>query len=303
MSPAAQAIFSEWSPPLGVTIAVILISAIYIRGWIAIRKTRPEYFNGSRLWSFLTAMGVLWLAIASPLDGFADTILSAHMVQHFFLMSAIPPLVWMGAPVVPLLRGLPRWAIRGIVGPIIRQRWMRSTGEFITNPVFAWLSFNLMFLGWHTPKMFDLALGNEHIHDLEHLCFLTTALLFWYVVLYPWPARLRAGGWFVMLYLLLADIVNTALSAFLAFCNRPIYEFYFNEPNPFGISPMNDQIAGGVIMWVLNSFAFLIPAMILAMQMAGFSSDGFSRTAIGSTRRISLSRGSSKKASLEVHVQ
>ena len=76
----------------------------------------------------------------------------------------------------------------------------------------------------------------------------------------------------VLVYLLSADVVNTALSAFLAFCNRPIYQFYIADPNPFHISALADQIAGGVIMWVLNSTVFLVPAMLLTMQLAGAGS-------------------------------
>ena len=269
MTPGVQAIFAAWSPPLGVTVGVILLSAIYIRGWKAIRKTRPGYFDGWRLLCFLSGMIVLWLAIASPIDGFADVLLSAHMVQHFLLMSAVPPLLLLGAPVVPMLRGLPRWAVRGFFGPLIAWRWMRRLGDFLTAPVVAWLLFNLVFLAWHLPKAYDFALRHEDVHDFEHICFLVTALLFWYVVLHPWPSRLRSNNWMVLLYLLSADIVNTALSAFLAFCNRPIYSFYVATSNPFQITPMADQVAAGVIMWVLNSTVFLVPAMLLTVQLAG----------------------------------
>jgi cytochrome c oxidase assembly factor CtaG len=272
MSTATQSIFAAWSPPFWLTFAVILVSAIYVRGWFAIRRTRPAYFTGARLLCFLGGMFVLWLAIASPIDGFADVLLSAHMVQHFLLMSAVPPLVLLGAPVVPLLRGLPRWSIRRIVGPLIALRWLRSIVHFFTNPVVAWLAFNLIFLGWHLPKAYDYALRNENIHDFEHICFLATALLFWYVILHPWPCRIRSTGWMILLYLLSADIVNTALSGFLTFCSRPIYQFYISGPNPFHISALSDQVAAGVIMWVLNSFVFLVPAMLLAARLAGFSS-------------------------------
>lgn len=73
----------------------------------------------------------------------------------------------------------------------------------------------------------------------------------------------------ILLYLLLADIVNTALSAFLSFCNRPIYQFYISGPNPFHISASTDQVAGGVIVWVLNSFVFLVPAMLITVRLMG----------------------------------
>jgi len=269
MSPGAQAIFAAWSPPIGVTIGVILLSAIYWRGWNRIRKTRPRYFNGWRLVCFLSGMATLWLAIASPLDGFADTLLSVHMVQHFLLMSAVPPLVLLAAPVVPLLRGLPRWMVRGFIGPVIAWHWVRRAGDFFTSIIPAWLIFNVTFVAWHLPVAYDCALRHEPVHDIEHICFLVTALLFWYVVLHPWPSRQGANDWMVLLYLLSADIVNTALSAFLAFCNRPIYQFYVSAGNPFHISAMADQVAGGVIMWVLNSIVFLVPAMLLTVQLAG----------------------------------
>src|SRR5665213_1907396 len=231
MATETQAIFAAWSPPFGLTVAVILMSAIYVRGWNAIRKTRPRYFSSARLLCFLSGMLVLWLAIASPIDGFADVLLSAHMVQHFLLMSAVPSLLLLGAPVVPLLRGLPRWTIKYLVGPLIARRWVRTIGHFVTAPAFAWLLFNLVFLSWHLPEAYDFALRHEGVHDFEHICFLATSLLFWYVVLIPWPARIRPQSWMVLLYLLSADIVNTVLSAFLAFCNRPVYQFYVAGPN------------------------------------------------------------------------
>ncbi len=273
MSTAAQAIFANWSLPFGLTIAVIVVSAIYVRGWNAIRKTRPQYFSSSRPLCFLGGMLTLWLAIASPIDGFADVLLSAHMVQHFLLMSAVPPLVLLGAPVVPLLRGLPRWSILKFLGPLVAWRWLRSAGDFFTAPVVAWVVFNGVFLGWHLPRAYDFALRNEDIHDFEHVCFLVTSLFFWYVVIHPWPSRVRSNNWMILLYLLSADIVNTALSAFLAFCNRPIYQFYITGPNPFHISALTDQIAGGVIMWVLNSTVFLVPAMLLTVRLMSPSNE------------------------------
>jgi putative membrane protein len=266
-----QAILSDWSLPFGLTFASILVAAVYVRGWRAIRRTRPRYFSTARLASFLCGVVVLWMAVASPIDGFADVLLSAHMVQHFLLMSIVPPLLLLGAPVVPLLRGLPRSVVRGVIGPLIRMPWLRAAGDFFTSPMVAWIAFNAVFLGWHLPRAYDFALRHEDVHDIEHVCFLTTSLLFWYVVVHPWPSRARSAGWMVLLYLLSADIVNTALSAFLAFCGWPIYGYYRTGPNPFHISPLDDQIAAGVIMWVLNSTVFLVPAMLLAMRLAGSS--------------------------------
>jgi len=102
---------------------------------------------------------------------------------------------------------------------------------------------------------------------VEHLCFLTTSLLFWWTILRPWPAAARRNNWGALLYLALADIVMTMLSGFLTFCDRPVYPYYIAHPNPFGLPVLTDQVLGAVIMWVLGSFAFLVPAMIITIQL------------------------------------
>ncbi len=61
--------------------------------------------------------------------------------------------------------------------------------------------------------------------------------------------------------------MNTSLSAFLAFCNRPMYAFYVDNPNPFGIAPLPDQILGAVVMWVVGSLVFLVPAGIITIEL------------------------------------
>lgn len=267
MSPASEAIFAEWSPPIGLTLALIVPGVVYVRGWLAIRRTRREQFPLWRLGSFLTGLAMIWVSIASPLDGFADVLLSAHMVEHLLLMSFVPPLLLLGWPVVPLLRGLPRGMTVYLVGPLIRTRSLRRFAHFLMIPVVAWLAMNLVFLGWHVPVAYDFALEHEHWHEFEHACFLGTSILFWWPIVRPWPTRERYAGWLLLVYLVMADIVNTALSAFLAFCDRPVYGYYLREPNPFGISPLSDQRAGAVVMWVIGSLVFLVPAVVLTVRI------------------------------------
>lgn len=246
--------------------ALVICAVVYVRGWIAIHKTRPVQFPAWRLGTFLLGLAVIWLAIASPLDGFADALLSAHMVEHLLLMSFAPPLLLLGYPQVPLLRGLPRWVTVHLLGPLIRIRGLRNFGHFLITPLVAWLAMNLTFLGWHVPAAYDFALEHERWHQVEHLCFLGTSVLFWWPVIRPWPTREKVAGWLLLLYLVMADIVNTALSAFLAFCDRPVYGYYLREPNAFGVSPLSDQRAGAVVMWVVGSLVFLVPAVGLIFR-------------------------------------
>jgi cytochrome c oxidase assembly factor CtaG len=267
MPPASQTIFDDWSPPVFLTAMVVLSAVVYTRGWFAIRKTRPAQFSLWRLSAFFFGLAIIWLAIASPLDGFADALLSAHMVEHLLLMSFVPPLLLLGSPQVPLLRGLPRVLTVSLLGPLLRLKALRTLGRFLTTPVVAWLAMNLFFLCWHVPAAYDFALEHERWHYFEHICFLGSSIFFWWPLIRPWPTSARYPGWYMLLYLVGADIVNTVLSAFLAFCDRPVYSYYLRRPNPFDIAPMADQVVGAVIMWVVGSTVFLIPAIFITVRL------------------------------------
>jgi putative membrane protein len=272
MSDAIHDIFTNWSLPVWLTGSILITAVVYLRGWFAIRTTRRQQFTGLRLASFLSGLAVLWFAIGSPMDGFADVLLSAHMVEHLLLMSVVPPLLLYGLPVVPLLRGLPHALTRIVVGPLIRNRPLTRLVHWLVKPVVAWLAMNITFLAWHVPGAYDFALEHENWHAVEHLCFLFSSLLFWWCIIRPWPAERLRQGWGILLYLVAADIVNTLLSAFLAFCGRPVYSFYLTHPNPFRVSPVDDQVLGAVIMWVFGSIIFLLPAMLITLHLAGSQS-------------------------------
>jgi cytochrome c oxidase assembly factor CtaG len=133
---------------------------------------------------------------------------------------------------------------------------------------------NASFLSWHVPAAYDFALEHENWHVVEHVCFLTSSILFWWCLIRPWPTKFQPPTWGILLYLVSADVVNTMLSAFLAFCDRPVYAFYLDHPNPFQVSPLQDQVLGAVIMWVFGSLAFLLPAILIAVRLAGTSARG-----------------------------
>jgi len=267
LSPAMRDLLAEWSLPITVTAAMALTALIYVRGFVLIHRTRPAQFTNLRLASFLAGTALLWIAIASPMDTFADTLLSIHMVEHLLLMCAIPPLLLYALPFVPLLRGVPRSLRRPLLTPLLRQRWLRRVGQLLVKPRVAFLTMNVGYLLWHIPALYDLALENEAWHAIEHLCFLMPSLLFWYTILWPWPARPHQRPWSAIFYLLASDVLMTILCAFLTFCDRPIYHYYVAHPNPFGITPLNDQVLGAVIMWVLGSFAFLVPAVGITFRL------------------------------------
>ena len=266
-STAISELFTRWEIPWIVSSALALSAIVYVRGWARIRRTRQAQFSVGRLAAFLCGVVVLFVAVASPLDTFSESLLFMHMAQHYVLMSVAPPLIVLGAPVVPMLRGLPRWMIRGLLRPLFVTRALPFAGRLLTRPRVAWLAMNATYIGWHIPRAYEFALASENWHNFEHACFFLTNVMFWWPIIRPWPSSPLQSRWVLIPYLLLADVINTCVSAFLCFSGRLLYPSYDAIPRPFGLSALNDQVAAGAFMWVCGSIAFLLPVFVVITQM------------------------------------
>jgi putative membrane protein len=154
------------------------------------------------------------------------------MVQHLLLMTVAAPLILLGAPAIMVVR---------------------------PHPVFCWLASTAVVIGWHVPVLFQLGMQSQAWHVFEHASFFVAGLLFWWPVIQPWPAWPR---WSVPLYLFLATLPCDALSAFLTFCGRVVYPHYLSAPRPLA-----DQEAAGALMWVWVTFAYLVPAVVVTIQI------------------------------------
>jgi cytochrome c oxidase assembly factor CtaG len=266
MPPVSQAVLLSWSIPPAATFALALTALVYLRGWILLRRAGVPFLPLWRAVSFLLGLLSLWIALASPLDTFSGFVLTAHMLQHMMLMMLAPPLILMGAPLIPLVRGLPVFAAREFAGPFLNWRVAARVGSALTHPVVALLLMGVVMFAWHTPRLYEMALASSSWHEFEHACFFLVSLVFWWPVIQPWPSRAQGPRWAIVPYLLIADLENTALSAILVFSDRVLYPSYATMPRLFGFSALHDQAAAGAIMWVMGSFAFVIPAIVIAIQ-------------------------------------
>jgi len=267
MDSIVKALTASWDLNPWIPVLISLTLVVYGRGWWKLHQRRPDYFTFTHLLSFLAGETALFGAIASPLHEFAEISLTAHMTQHILLMMVVPPLILMGAPQLPLLFGLSRTPVERVLKPFLVWAPLKTLGQFLIHPVNCWIAFVGSTLAWHTPVMFELALRSEFWHAVEHICFLGTSFLFWWPVIQPWPSRARWPRWAIIPYLLLADFQNTALSAFLIFCDRVVYPTYAVAPRLFGMSALEDQAAAGAIMWVPGSFVFLIPMLWITIRV------------------------------------
>jgi cytochrome c oxidase assembly factor CtaG len=267
MTSEIQIVLESWSAPIGVNVSLCLAALVYTRGWLRLRIVFPRLISAWQLGAFLAGIISVWIAIGSPVDAFDEVSLSVHMVQHLLLMTIAPALIWLGAPALPLLKGLPHWLARRVVSPFLQWRVVKWFGRFLANPAICWLAAALALIGWHVPAVFELALRWKWLHELEHACFFGAGLLFWWPVVQPWPSTPRWPRWSIPLYLFFATLPCDALSGFLVFCDRVVYASYLSAPRLFGISALQDQECAAALMWTCVTIIFLVPAVIVTLQI------------------------------------
>jgi cytochrome c oxidase assembly factor CtaG len=255
----AAMIWRDWSWEPSVVLGCLLLAGLYLGAagpWRRSLQRRAglseaPLSRGKAAW-FLSGLGVVLLALLSPLDEIGDTYLfSAHMVQHLLLILAAAPM---------LMLGTPDWMLAGLLrrpDGLLRNTTILHIGRWLTNPVVAFLIFNINFAAWHFPNLYQATLLNENIHILEHLLFLGTAVLNWWPVIGPAPELPRLPYPGQMLYLFLEAIPGTVLGAIFVFADGPLYPFYVSAGRLFGLSPDVDQQLGGLIMGTLSSLVYL----------------------------------------------
>jgi cytochrome c oxidase assembly factor CtaG len=289
MSPVSDAFVRSWPFAPWLSIGLLVTAGVYLRGWLIVRSRDRQRWRGGHLAAFLCGLAAIYLALASPLEPFAALLLQVHMVQHLLLAMVAPPLLWLGAPLFPLLRGLPRpvrvyWARPVLSAPPLRRLLGSLTHPLTALPLFiatTWL--------WHIPPLYDLALRSGTWHWLQHICFVGAALLFWYPVVRPYPSRPRWSVWLLLPHLILADLSNTVLSAVLTFSNRVLYSHYAQVPRLGGLAAVDDQAAAGMIMWVPGSIAFVVPLFTIGIRLLSGEAKGQRQATRPVARRVSLS--------------
>jgi len=192
------------------------------------------------------------------------------------------PLLVLAAPVTQLLR---------VAAPGIRQRWIMPllhspVVAAVGHPVVAAVTFTTVLWVSHFSPLFDLALEDPFVHDLEHVLFLGAALLFWWPVVAIDPARIRMGHAGRVLYLLVQMPLSSFLAMAVLFTDAPLYHHYATLGSPYGITALADQQLAAGIMWVITDVVFV--TAILAVVSGWMRKE--SRDAPAEERRADVQR-------------
>jgi cytochrome c oxidase assembly factor CtaG len=170
------------------------------------------------------------------------------MIQHLLLLLIAPPLLWLGAPLLPTLWALPvDW--RRVVGrQLAPVRPLHRLGHLLTQPIVAVVLYVGTVAVWHVPAFYDAAQGRTATHDLEHLMFLGTALFYWWPMIHPTKGRRRLSYALALPYLLPPFLEGMLIGVLLTFTDRPLYQTYQEMERTWGLSVVGDQQLGGLVM-------------------------------------------------------
>ena len=229
----------RWNIHPSIPIGLAVLCAAYILAAGPLRRRFPPGppLDGLRAWTFGLGIAVFFLALTGPIHDLSDSYLfSVHMIQHLIITLVAPPLILMGTP---------DWMVR----PLVARRGVWPVFRFLTRAPIAFVIPSLTLAIWHAPPLYSATLMDLPTHIFEHLLFISTAFLMWWPVLSPMrEMRLKPAQ--QMLYLVLLTLPMKALGAALTMQNDVLYPAYALAPRVYGISPMDDQKLGGLLMWL-----------------------------------------------------
>jgi putative membrane protein len=255
-------LWSAWVFEPGISIPLALSAWLYGQGLLRTWR-RAGLGCGIRWWQagcFAAGWLALVVALLSPLHPWGRVLFSAHMAQHEILMLVAAPLIVLGRPMAVFLKALPSSWARKLVQVCNVGGW-QVIWRFITGALVAWMIHAIALWIWHAPALMNAVIHNEWVHALQHLSFFLSALLFWWAVIH---GRRRAVGYGVaVLYMFTTALHSGMLGVLLTFATSLWYSAYATSTQPWGLSPLEDQQLGGLIMWIPAGVVYIIAGLAL----------------------------------------
>ncbi|MGA8026521.1 MAG: cytochrome c oxidase assembly protein [Bryobacteraceae bacterium] len=249
-----MSLWSQWEFDPGVVAPLVISAILYVRG---ARAQRVSTHRQSVY--FWCGWAMLALALVSPLHPLGEVLFSAHMVQHEILMLIAAPLLVLSRPLVTFLWGIPfEW--RRSVGAWPKKVYVRRSWNFLTDPFTAWWIHAAAIWIWHAPFLFQLTLKSELVHTAQHLSFFLSALLFWWALFYA-HGRMAYGA--AVFYVFTTAVHTSILGALLTFAPHVWYPAYGSSAQAWGLTPLQDQQIGGLVMWVPAGLVYLAAGLTL----------------------------------------
>jgi putative membrane protein len=223
-----------WQADSPTLVALLILAATYVSASLKLGQSPTV----RQVLTFVLALLTILVAITGPLDELTrDRSFAVYIFQQMLLVFVVPPL---------LLFGLPGWMVR----PLMLNRFVEPIARVITRPLFAFLLFAAVFTLIHYPMVCDRVCHVNPFYGDLHALLLLTGCLLWWPLLSPLPEYPRMTYPMQIMYLFLLMIPMTAVAAPITLAGSVLYVFYMGGTHPLGLTPMADQVLGGLIMWV-----------------------------------------------------
>lgn len=259
LHPFTQTGWIAWSIHPSTVVGLVVLGAIYF--WRARHAPEGVQLSIWRKLSVISALFVIFASLNGPLHDLSDDYLfSAHMVQHLLLTLAMPPL---------LIAGIPGWMLR----PILRNRTIEAIARRVTRPICCFLAFSLVIAAWHVPELYNAAMANHNIHIVEHLMMMSAAVLMWWPLMSPLPELPRLAYPGQMLYCFLTSIPMLVTAIYITMADHLLYPAYAAAPRVTWLTPMDDQLLGGLIMWVPGGLIFALMLTVVFFKWVARGED------------------------------
>ena len=242
-----------WDPLI--VAGLLAFAFLYLRG--ASRRRGIASWEQGCYWAGWVTLAI---ALVSPLHALGEVLFSAHMAQHELLMMIAAPLLVLGRPLVPYLWAAPE-SSRRAAGRWSKSRAVSRVWDFMSSPLHAWWIHFVALWGWHIPRLFQQTVTNEWVHAAQHLSFLLSALLFWWALFRRQGAEKQYGA--ALLYVFTTMIHTGVLGVLLTFSTIVWYPVYNLTTDAWGMTPLEDQQLGGLIMTVPPIAVYLAAFLVL----------------------------------------
>ena len=262
--PTPARLLLGWSANPPVLVGLVAAAVIYLQGRRRLRANGIAWPRG-RTGCFLAGLGILAVALLSPIEGYDTVLFSVHVVQHMLLTMVAAPLLALGAPVTLALRATRgttrRWLVRLLNNPVV---------HLVGNPLVAWVLFTLSLYALYFSPLFDLTLRNPLVHDLVHLHFIAVGLLFWWPLVGIDPTRWRLHHLARLLLVFLMVPFHAFLGVAIMNGGRLLAPSLAAFGRDWGPSPLADQHAGGAILWGAGDLVALGAVLGILVSWANY---------------------------------
>jgi putative membrane protein len=257
---------------LVVALPLALTITLFVHGAWRLRRCRRPGIGPGRLVAAAVGFAALGVALSDAVHAAGHALFVAHMAQHLLLVSVAAPALLLADPFAVTLWGLPEVARRRLGRALGAGHVLRRAGALAPRMIVTWPAYVLVLWLWHLPGPYDAALRSGLLHDFEHVMFFGAAVLFWWPVLCPGP-RLAPAPHPVarVAYLVLGALQNAALGLVLSSRGEPLYGTYTMTAPAWGVTAVEDQSWGGVLMWTVGSAVDMAAVLLIAARAMGQS--------------------------------